>query len=335
MARTVNKKSGGGRRINLLKLNPKKLLVAFAGVATCGLGLFTWHHFADDETKGKIEVGTLVVVDVLRENRHTPGELVFLLDIVADAMPMVRGHGVAVSKDELGDDKFTPGGAPRCDHPLTPLANIGYAVGYDEDRRNPAWVAYKAFAPKFPQDPRPAGFEVDRRTRARIRSTAYEHSGYDRGHMAPNNAIDLCYGREAQKETFLMSNVTPQLHALNAGFWKELEQRILRRYPRRFGEVWVVCGPVFDNPAESQRLREGVLVPDAFFLIATDRDESTGELRSQAYLVPQRAIPENDDPTDYLTDIRLIERKTGLNFFPKLPQQAQDALEKNKALKAW
>lgn len=335
MARKVKKSAGTGRRINPLRLNPKKLLIAFAGVATCGLSLFTWHHFADEKTKGQIEVGTLVVVDVLRENRHTPRELVFWLDHVADAMPVVRGRGVAVTPAELGDDKFTPGGAPQSARRLTLLANIGYVSGYDETRRNPAWTAYKVTEPKFPKDERPAGFETDRRTQARVRSTAYDHSGYDRGHMAPNNAIDLCFGKEAQKETFLMSNVTPQLHALNAGFWKELEQRILRRYPRRFKEVWVTCGPVFDNAQPAQQLREGVWVPDRFFLVVTDRDEATGELRAQAYLVPQRGIPEDDDPTDYLCDIRTIEQKTGLNFFPKLPVKAQDALEIPKALKAW
>jgi len=31
------------------------------------------------------------------------------------------------------------------------------------------------------------------------------HTGYDRGHMAPNYGIDICYGKEAQVETFLLN----------------------------------------------------------------------------------------------------------------------------------
>jgi endonuclease G len=334
MARAV-KKSSGATLVSLAKLNPKKLIIAFAGVATCGLSLFTWHHFADDVTKGKIETGTLAVVDVLRENRITPPELVFWLDLVADGMPMVRGRGVSVTTADLGGEKFTPGGAPLCERQLTPLRNTGYVVGYDERRKNPAWVSYKVMTPRFDMTPRPSSFEPDNRTSARIRTTAYSHSGYDRGHMAPNNAINLCYGTEAQRETFRMSNITPQLHALNDGLWRAMEQRVLRRYPRRFKEVWVTCGPVFENPDRVQKIREGVWVPDAFFMIVTDRDEDTGELRAQAYLVPQRDISENEDPSDFLTPIRTIETKTGLNFFPNLPTKSQESLETPKALKAW
>lgn len=337
MARAVRpvKKPSRAGGLSFARLNPKKLLIAFAATVLSGLSLFTWHHFADDVTKGKIETGTLVVADVLRENRHTPPELVFWLDLVADGMPMVRGRGVAVTPADLGDEKFTPGGAPRCERPLTPLNNIGYVVGYDERRKNPAWVSYKVMAPRFGAEPRPASFEPDNRTASRVRSTAYAHSGYDRGHMAPNNAVNLCYGPEAQRETFRMSNVTPQLHALNDGLWRAMEQRVLRRYPRRFKEVWVTCGPVFENPGRPQKIREGVWVPDAFFLIVTDRDEDTGELRAQAYLVPQRPIPEDEDPSAYLTEIRTVEKKTGLNFFPSLPAKSQDALETTKAIKAW
>ena len=49
-------------------------------------------------------------------------------------------------------------------------------------------------------------------------------SGYDRGHMAPNYAIDTVFGERAHKQTFLMSNIVPQRPELNQGPWKEIEQ---------------------------------------------------------------------------------------------------------------
>ncbi len=325
-------------RTPLARLNPKRLLVAFAAVATAGLSLFTWHHFADEPTKGKIERGTLAVVDIVRENRGTPEELVFWLDLVADAMPVARGRGVPAQAPESGaetTDKFSPWGEPECARKLTRLTNIGFAVGYDERSKNPAWVAYKVTEPRHKLTPRPAGFETDLRTTARVRNSAYSHSGYDRGHMAPNAAIAMCAGEAAQKETFRLSNITPQLHGLNDGLWRAMEQRILHRYPRRFKEVWVTCGPVFDNTGAPRLLREGVRVPDAFYLIVADRDEATGELRAQGYLMPHREIPEDEDPSIFLTDIRTIETRTGLNFFPLLPSAGQDALELPKPIKAW
>lgn len=94
---------------------------------------------------------------------------------------------------------------------------------------------------------------MDKRTAARVEPDDYTRSGYDRGHMAPNYGIATRFGRQAQEETFLMSNISPQKHGLNAGVWKTLEQRIATNYPGRFGEVWVLAGPVF--AARPERLK--------------------------------------------------------------------------------
>ena len=53
---------------------------------------------------------------------------------------------------------------------------------------------------------------MDERTAARVSHDDYKPGTdrFDRGHMAPNHAIATRYGREAQLETFLMSNVCPQ-----------------------------------------------------------------------------------------------------------------------------
>ena len=92
---------------------------------------------------------------------------------------------------------------------------------------------------------RPEGFFTDPRTAARVESADYSESGYDRGHMAPNYAIGTRYGAAAQEETFKMSNVCPQRHRLNAGLWKDLETKIADNYTGRYGQVWVIDGPVF------------------------------------------------------------------------------------------
>jgi endonuclease G len=50
----------------------------------------------------------------------------------------------------------------------------------------------------------------------------YVGSGYDRGHMCPA-ASNLCGGDVVLKECFYFSNMSAQLHRLNAGDWKSLE----------------------------------------------------------------------------------------------------------------
>ena len=88
----------------------------------------------------------------------------------------------------------------------------------------------------------------------------YTKSGYDRGHLCP--AADMTHSAEAMEETFLMSNISPQLPVFNRGIWKSLEKQV-----RDWGEkerIYIVTGPVFkDNKGKIGRT--GVTVP-GFFL---------------------------------------------------------------------
>lgn len=214
---------------------------------------------------------------------------------------------------------------------LRVLANVGFQTGYSDALGEPLWTAYHLREGKLGEaPPRPEEFTMDPRTVARIEPEDYARSGYDRGHMAPNHAIALYYGRQAQEETFRMSNICPQKHALNAGVWKQLEQRIAVNYPARFGEVWVFVGPVLgEKPA---RLKRRVAVPEAFYMIVIDENEE--RVRTEAFLIPQDA-PAEAEPGRYLTSIDEIERRVGLDFFAQLPDESENALEARVAGRVW
>jgi endonuclease G len=127
-----------------------------------------------------------------------------------------------------------------------------------------------------------------------------------------------------------MSNITPQLRALNGGLWRELEMKIATSYPARYGEVWVLTGPVFG--AQPQQLRGAVAVPEAFFLIVVDENE--GRLRTLALLVPQE-VPASADPERYLTTIDEIQRRTGLDFLAELDDASERQVEQVRAARLW
>lgn len=215
--------------------------------------------------------------------------------------------------------------------PVRVLANTGYVVGYSDELGNPLWAAYRVRDTEPQEAPaRPDEFAVDPRTVARIDPDVYTRSGYDRGHLAPNFAIAAHFGPHAQRETFLMSNITPQKHGLNAGLWKQIEQRIARNYPGRFGEVWVLAGPVFG--VRPEKIRRRVAVPEACYMIIVD--ESDGRVRALAFLFPQEPT-EQASLGDYLTSIDEIERRTGLDFLPELPDPAESALEALTVGRVW
>ena len=76
-------------------------------------------------------------------------------------------------------------------------------------------------------------------TRYRSYSKDYSRTGFDRGHNAPN--ADFDYSRAIQKETFLMSNITPQKPQLNRRYWAKLE-KLERFLAVKYKKVEVVTG---------------------------------------------------------------------------------------------
>lgn len=171
-------------------------------------------------------------------------------------------------------------------------------------------------------DNRRSRFAVDTRTQARVGHDMYTGSGYDRGHMAPNYAIGVCYGAEAQRQTFLMSNVCPQDPALNRGLWAAFEQTIARKYTAAFEEIWVVVGPIFDE--ERMCFPSGVEIPDAFFMIVVDVLDGTP--RFLAFVVPN-VTPVGKDAVAFLASVDEVERLSGFDFFWELDDAVEDALE--------
>lgn len=294
-----------------------------------GAALGGWYVF-QPETRQR-EVRRLV------ENALEGNKRVTALDVAWDVWQLYYADS-ATGKIAAGDKTMVYGGAPRAADgaprkvEFRMLTNKAYAVGYSDALGNPVWAAYRVQdLAKIPTPAaRPEKFEVDRRTVARIAPDDYANSGYDRGHLAPNYAIATRHGAAAQRETFLMSNITPQKHALNAGIWKELEMKIATSYPARYGEVWVLTGPIFG--AQPRELRRGVQIPEAFFMIVVDENE--GKLRTLAFIVPQEA-PSTADPKKYLATIDEIQRRTGLDFLSELDDVSERAVEAQRAGRVW
>jgi endonuclease G, mitochondrial len=240
-----------------------------------------------------------------------------------------------VASEFKGGKELIYGGIPdssKLGSKVRLLENTGYAAEYSDALKNPLWVAYRLFDQKNLRKPgeRPSGFDTDTRTFAKVRSDDYTGSGYDRGHLAPNYGIALCYGREAQEETFLMSNIIPQKHELNAGPWKELEMRAAVNYPARYQEIWVIAGPVFGS--KPMTTKGGVPIPEHCYKIMLD--ETGGKLRVQAFLMPQD-IPAGAEPKRFLTSIDAIEKLTSLDFLAALDDATEDRLESRVAGSVW
>jgi endonuclease G len=235
----------------------------------------------------------------------------------------------------LKADPHVFAGLPRAKNPaseFTVLRNRGYAVGYSESRRNPLWAAYRLVRQDVQPTigPRPTRFMADDRTSARVKHDDYTNSGFDRGHMAPNYAIATRFGQEAQVETFLMSNICPQKHTLNAGLWACLEETVADGWANQYDEVWVLVGPMF-GPAPA-RLKAGVAVPDSFFMIVVAVID--GEIRAAAFVMAQD-VSGSRPLSGFLTSVRKVEEAVGLDFFSDLEDALEERLETAVPAELW
>lgn len=93
----------------------------------------------------------------------------------------------------------------------------------------------------------------------------YSRSGYDRGHMCP--ALDRSADLRAMRSTFVLSNIAPQVPALNRGAWKKTEN-YCRFAALLYDTVQVVAMPIFLNRDTTFIGSHRLAVPHAFIKAA-------------------------------------------------------------------
>jgi len=224
-------------------------------------------------------------------------------------------------------------GAPAPDD-VTVLSRGEFAVGWSPTLGRPVWAAYHV-PPEARYDARQRpSFRKDRAVPSSPAASAYEQTGYDRGHMVPNRAIVTRFGPEAQAKTFLMSNIAPQRPALNRGPWREIEQRIADLWTARYGEIWVIVGGVTPGRMRSGETLSGtkIDVPECYYALIVAQDADG--VRALAILMSQGARY-GDFPVHDIVTIAELERLTGFDFLPDLPSFLARPLESDLPTRLW
>nr|HXF42619.1 DNA/RNA non-specific endonuclease [Pyrinomonadaceae bacterium] len=202
-------------------------------------------------------------------------------------------------------------------------------ISYNSSRGTANWIYWKTTEndlgtplerPLFMPDPRlPPDFE-------KIDYYAYSGSGYERGHLVPS--ADRFADKNANLETFYMTNIVPQRPALNQFVWEGLESYI-RRQVRRGLDAYQIAGVY----GEQGRLKNKVTVPTNCWKIVVlmpkglEPDPSDPRARIIAVDIPNQNGIEKNDWRMYATTIRFIESKTGLDFFRDWDRVSQDRIE--------
>lgn len=209
------------------------------------------------------------------------------------------------------------------------IEHDGFILSYSEKHEQAEWVAYSLDKndivyedrkrPYFIEDPKVKTKSADWRN--------YKKSGYDKGHLCP--AADRRVSEESYNETFYTSNITPQNHDFNAGIWNDLEQQT-RYWAKKYNHIYVITGGVLKDNLKTIG-SEKVAVPNQFYKILFDSTKP--EIKAIAFLLPHK---ESNQPLyEFVVSIDEIEQKTGIDFFPKLPDHIENKLEKSTNYKNW
>ena len=160
-------------------------------------------------------------------------------------------------------------------------------------------------------------FHEDKQLPACVRSILndYRKSGFDRGHLAP--AADHKDSEKSMKDTFLLSNISPQDPNLNRVYWAKLEKYV-RELVYKHGKVTVVTGPLFLPKTRKDGKKfvsyqvignNNVAVPTHYFKII--RAKSLEE----AYIMPNRFV-EGRPPGKLFRSTHPIDSTLPLRSFP-------------------
>lgn len=213
------------------------------------------------------------------------------------------------------------------------IEHTHYTLSYSEEHEQAEWVAYKLTAENLKKKrvKRAKKFYPDKSVKGiSAYHKDYSHSGYTRGHMAP--AGDMAFSEEAMRESFYMSNMSPQVKECNGGIWRELEETV-RDWAYKNDELYVVSGPVLnEGHIITQIGRNKVSVPDLFYKIVLDVKGS--DKKAIAFLIPNEKSEKQLNK--YVTSIDDIEELVGINFFADfLDPELESELERSKSTTGW
>jgi len=202
-----------------------------------------------------------------------------------------------------------PFGEPSEKAGLPVVCRKAYILESDVTAKIPVWVAW-TLTPDHAIGcvARTNAFATDQSLPATGRATPqdYAASGYDQGHLA--NDADMSWDDQVEHESFYMSNMSPQLPAVNRGTWKNLESaarawvyQTKHPFTEYAGNIWSASSKTIGA--------DKVVIPDALYKIVVD------DVSKKSYAFIMNNTPGLDsDFTKYQVTVSDVEKATGVTF---------------------
>lgn len=212
-----------------------------------------------------------------------------------------------------------------------------YSLEYDFSKMHARWVAFQAYdgiAADQVSRTKPEPWADDPELSTEYHTTRADYTGYDRGHLVASN--DRRYCREANVQTFYYSNISPQLAAFNQNIWQKLEENV---------KAWMQDGALRDTlyVVKGGSIREDqiltftgphrVAVPQFYFMAILARKNNS--YKSIAFWLEHKAYQQPYELQKKALSVDELEERTGIDFFPGLPDKTEDRVESEFDVNDW
>lgn len=220
----------------------------------------------------------------------------------------------------------TPTGTPKTNDLL--VREI-YALSSNDSTKFADWVGYRIDSTTV------RGTSPDRRWRSDPwldEEETLEPSDYDgafnelgthRGHQAPLAAFR---GTEHAEDTNYLSNITPQMGALNGGPWAQLENSVRSLAEEK--TIYVLTGPLYEREMPSlPQADERHRIPSGYWKVVAVRNDTAVEW---AAFIMDQTLESGADYCEQQVSVNDVEARSGLDFFWELPGSIEEQIESER-----
>jgi len=243
--------------------------------------------------------------------------IIALFAISTPAQTLVLGNPSDAESDQSSSNNFL-------------VFHNGFILSYNRSRGAANWVSWHLSGSDIGDIDRTEAFAEDPLLPAswRIVHADYTNSGFHRGHLCPSE--DRSDTDENNRESFLMSNMQPQVARLNSGTWKSLEGYVQRLAKQDGLEAYQYAGCYGDNG----RINNKVTIPTNCWKIVVILPEGNNDKRriKCSTRVISVNMPNDTDELvsgwrNYRTTVDELEQITGYDFLSTLSQTKQTCLQ--------
>lgn len=217
-----------------------------------------------------------------------------------------------------------------------------YSLEYSYKYKHSYWIAYRFDNTTGGNVGRNEAYKPDPELPSQYaaKHNDYTNSGYTRGHLCASS--DRQYSKEANQQTFYMSNISPQSgNGFNqsGSAWNTGEDKVQAwgyNISRSTDTLYVVKGGTIGEGMIKGYIKNEIAIPKYFFMAVLFR--SGDNYKAIGFYMPHENLkddPDKKDPKKYLMSIDALEQETGIDFFHNLPDNIENTVEVTYNVNDW